>query len=178
MSMSIRLLQALFASSLLVPLQVLAAEYSSEYANVDYGFVTKLPRPMVLCTTQPPGSNHGFVALLDSESCEDVSVARARRIQLFAFYNVLDANKTQDLSSFACAGAQAVPVEKGSEMLSAGLNVYRCPQTLDDKKMMHQTYFFLQDIAFVVDLYTRARTSKKDLEDLKALLRGIRRTSL
>ena len=178
MSMSIRFLQTLIASSLLIPLQVLAVEYSSEYANVDYGFVAKLPRPMALCTTQPPGSNHGFVALLDSDSCEDARVAHARRIELFAFYNVLDAKKTQDLSSVTCAGAPAVLAEKGSELLGAGLHAYRCPQTSDGKKMVHQRYFFLKDVVFVVDLYTRTRMSKDDIEVLKEVLHGIRRTSL
>ena len=177
MHMSVRFFQTLFVGVFAIPLQCFAAEYLSVYSNVDYGFVANLPLPMVLCTTPPPGSNHGFVALLDSESCEDNRVERQRRITVFAFYNVLDAKKAKDLSNDACGGALAARAAKETEIVSAGVHAYRCPPA-SEKKMIHWRYFFLGEIVFYVDLFTRAENSKKDMDVLKGLLLGIRWTGL
>lgn len=165
---------------LAIPLQSWAADYSrtEKYANPDYGFVARLPRKMPICTTTAPGSNHGFVALLRSDSCAEGTYEQQPRIEVFAMYDtIVMANEAEELSSDTCG----TPSATRTGMLSAGVPVYECPGAKTGS-MVQQRYFFLRvrpkeaGVIFNVSLYTTEDKSKADLDLVKKLLAGIRWT--
>ena len=165
---------------LAIPLHLLAADYSrtANYANPDYGFVAHLPRKMPICTTPAPGSNHGFVALLRSDSCAEGAYEQQPRIEVFAMYDtIVMANEAVELSSDTCG----TPSATRTGMLSAGVPVYECPGAKTGSVVL-QRYFFLRTrpkeagVIFNVSLYTMEEKSKADLDLVKKLLAGIRWT--
>lgn len=174
-------LRIILISSLLIPLRLSAADHSitSRYSNPDYGFIVQLPRKMSICTTPAPGSNHGFTALLRSDSCEDGKFDRHPRVEVFVMYDtIVMANETKDLSSDVCGRAA---VATRTDMLGAGVPVYECAE-VDPGPMIRRRYFFLKTrpneagVIFNVNVFTSEEKAKGDLKLARKLLAGIRWT--
>jgi len=164
---------AVLAALLITPLRLLAANYT----NPDYGFNAELDQQLKICTTPSPGSNHGFVLLLRSNSCE--TSLDQPRIEVFVQYNVLlEAKTTKALSEDACGEQQAIR----TRIVSAGVHVYKCqPKVIGT--LAQWRYFFLRPtsaewagnwVVFYIDLYTVEKSAKQDLNALQKLLHGIR----
>jgi hypothetical protein len=144
------------------------------YTNPDYGFDVDIDPEMKICTTPPPGSNHGFAALFRSDSCE--AIYSQPRVDLFVQYNVLaEAKTTKELSVETCGGA----IRTGKR--SAGVDVFKCRLKINGN-LYQSRYFFLRPtsdewngnwVVFYVDLYTATRPTEQDIKIVYTILDGI-----
>ena len=75
------------------------------YRNEDYGFSAEPPPSLAVCTTTPPGSNHGFELLLETKDCEANRVGHDW-IDVYVGYNTIhEPASTRELASLECRDA-------------------------------------------------------------------------
>lgn len=108
-------------SNILLLVAVMAAPAAAEtYVNQDYRFAADLPDGLAVCTTPPPGSNHGFNLLLQSKDCD---VENQEQIQVFIAYNAAwEARSSRELGTHLCHGAAITQ----SDQVVGGLRFLRC----------------------------------------------------
>ena len=111
----------------------------NRYDNPAYGFTIQFPHQLSICTTPAPGPNHGFVALLRSDSCRDGVFEQKPHLELFVRYDVITmAKSTAELADELCENKPA----RRSNIRSAGLAVYQCQAILAGELTLWR-YFFL-----------------------------------
>jgi hypothetical protein len=94
---------------------------SKIYTNLQHHYDADLPDSMTICTTPPPGPNHGFIVLLYSKDCD--ALDSAERVGVFSAYNVAyEPRSTAELGDHLCAGA---PIRQSREKIGS-LRFLRC----------------------------------------------------
>ncbi|MFZ6778091.1 hypothetical protein ACO0LD_14770 [Undibacterium sp. Ji83W] len=153
---------------------------TNRYDNPAYGFTIQFPHQLSTCTTPAPGPNHGFVALLRSDSCRDGVFEQKPHLELFVRYDVITmAKSAAELADELCENKPA----RRSNIRSAGLAVYQCQAILVGELTLWR-YFFLHPQRngagqiYSLDLYSDQahavqdrRLQKQMLQQLKFTLR-------
>ena len=149
------------------------------YTNPAYGFSIQFPRKLKICTTPAPGPNHGFVALLRSDSCSDGIFEKKPHLELFVRYDVTTmANAATELADELCENKTA----HVSKLRRAGLPVYVCP-AVKVGSMCRWRYFFLRSQLnsagqiYTLDLYSSKKYAMQDQALQRQLLQQLYFTS-
>jgi|GEM_PF-3672975 len=165
--------------------RVLAADLqiTAKYENPAYGFTIHFPRPLKLCTTPAPGPNHGFVALLRSDSCRNGAFEKKPHLELFVMHDVTSmANSALELADDLCENKTA----RDSQLRVAGIPVYQCPVTSVEagtESMLRWRYFFLRTHVnsvgkiYTLDLYSNKKYARQDQYLQKQILHGLHFTT-
>lgn len=157
-----------------------AADQAStdRYENSAYGFTVQFPHSLNICTTPAPGPNHGFVALLRSDSCRDGVFEQKPHLELFVRYDVITmAKSTAELADELCENKPALQ----SNIRSAGLVVHQC-QAIRVGELTLRRYFFLRPQRngagqiYSLDLYTDPSHATQDQLLQKNILRQLKFT--
>ncbi|MFZ6874993.1 hypothetical protein ACO0LF_23265 [Undibacterium sp. Di27W] len=153
-------------------------QITDTYKNPAYGFSIHFPHPIIICTTPPPAPNHGFVALLRTDTCADGALEQSAHLELFVRYDVLTmAQSTAELANELCENQAA----RRSVIRIAGLPVYQCPSVLIGELTMWR-YFFLRpkknatSQIYSLDLYSNQAYEKQDQWFQKQMLKRLKFT--
>ncbi|MBI3731681.1 MAG: hypothetical protein HY254_25555 [Burkholderiales bacterium] len=151
---------------------------TNRYDNSAYGFTIQFPHQLSICTTPAPGPNHGFVALLRSDSCRDGVFEQKPHLELFVRYDVITmATSTAELADELCENKPA----RRSNICSAGLAVYQC-QTILIGELTLWRYFFLRPQKngtgqiYSLDLYSDQTHAAQDRLLQKQMLQQLKFT--
>ncbi|MFZ6744000.1 hypothetical protein ACO0LC_12280 [Undibacterium sp. JH2W] len=153
-------------------------QITDAYKNPAYGFSIQFPRLLRICTTPPPAPNHGFVALLRTDTCTDGAFEQSTHLELFVRYDALTmALSTAELAGELCDNKTA----KRSNIRIAGLIVYQCQSVLIGDLTMWR-YFFLRpkknatSQIYSLDLYSHQAYEKQDQWVQKQMLKRLKFT--
>lgn len=159
--------------------RVLAADLqiTAKYTNPAYGFTIHFPHPLKLCTTPAPGPNHGFVALLRTDSCRNGAFEKTSHLELFVMHDVTSmTNSALELADDLCENKTA----HDSQLRVAGVPVYQCPVTSTRTGSIHRwRYFFLRPQVnsvgqiYTLDLYSKKKYARPDQHLQKQILQGL-----
>jgi hypothetical protein len=158
---------------------VVTGARGKSYDNRDYGIHVALPNNRTVCVTAPPGSNHGFVILLNASDCSHAM--DAVRIELLVSSNTPSESETvSKLAQYVCDGRPSRP----TDMKLAGLRLRGCATT-PYKNLWLDTYFTLRPIrgkwvglwpVYEIALYCEMKDRARYTEYLRQLVSGIRLT--
>lgn len=160
--------------------KVFAADLTmtNRYDNPAYGFTIQFPHQLNICTTPAPGPNHGFVALLRSDSCHDGVFEQKPHLELFVRYDVITmAKSTAELADELCENKPA----RHSNIRSADLVVHQC-QAIRVGELTLWRYFFLRPQKngtgqiYSLDLYSDPSHATQDQLLQKNILRQLKFT--
>ncbi|PXX37311.1 hypothetical protein [Undibacterium pigrum] len=161
--------------------KVLAADLqiTAKYTNPAYGFTIHFPQPLKLCTTPAPGPNHGFVALLRTDSCRNGVFEKTPHLELFVMHDVISmTNSALELADDLCENKIAYD----SQLLVAGIPVYQCPVVTIGTRTGSKNrwrYFFLRPQVnsvgqiYTLDLYSKKKYARQDQYLQKQILQGL-----